>query len=74
MKVGERVSAYWCVRDFDSPRWWIIQVCNFQNQANTKGQMKSECIYEIIDFPKYHLKEIDRWKVIQTRFVMHSPE
>ena len=20
----------------------------------TKGQMKSECIYEIIDFPKYH--------------------
>ena len=20
----------------------------------TKGQMKSECIYEIVDFPKYH--------------------
>ena len=24
----------------------------------SKGQMKSECIYEIIDFPKYHLKNL----------------
>ena len=24
----------------------------------TKGQMKSECIYEIIDFPKYHRKNL----------------
>ena len=24
----------------------------------TKGQMKSECIYEIIDFPKYHPKTL----------------
>ena len=24
--------------------------------ALSKGQMKSECIYEIIDFPKHHLK------------------
>ena len=23
-----------------------------------KGQMKSKCIYEIIDFPKYHLKNL----------------
>ena len=23
-----------------------------------KGQMKSECIYEIIDFPKYHRKNL----------------
>ena len=23
-----------------------------------KGQMKSECIYEIIDFPKYHQKNL----------------
>ena len=33
--------------------------------------------YEIIDFPKYHHKKIDRflpWKFIQTRYVMHSPE
>lgn len=29
MKVGERVVAYWCVRDFDSPRWWIIQEVYF---------------------------------------------
>ena len=30
------------------------------NEENweTKGQMKSECIYEIIDFPKYHWKNL----------------
>ena len=26
MKVGERVVAYWCVRDFDSPIWWQVEV------------------------------------------------
>ena len=26
--------------------------------AYPKGQMKSECIYEIIDFPKYHQKNL----------------
>ena len=44
---------------------------------DAKGQMKSECIYEIIDFPKYHRKKIDRflpWKFIQTKYVMHSTE
>ena len=35
MEVGEKVKAYWCVRDFDSPRWWIIQVCNFQYPEST---------------------------------------
>ena len=25
---------------------------------SSKGQMKSECIYEIIDFPKYHQKDL----------------
>ena len=43
-----------------------------------KGQMKSECIFEIINFPKYiPPKKFDRflpWKVIQARYVMHSPE
>ena len=35
----------------DKQRW---------NEENweTKGQMKSECIYEIIDFPKYHWKNL----------------
>ena len=27
-------------------------------KANSKGQMKSECIYEIIDSPKYHRKNL----------------
>ena len=26
--------------------------------GRTKGQMKSECVYEIIDFPKYHQKKL----------------
>ena len=26
--------------------------------AMAKGQMKSECIYEIINFPKYHRKDL----------------
>ena len=34
------------------------EVCLFLS----KGQMKSKCIYEIIDFPKYHRKNlIDFW-------------
>ena len=27
-------------------------------RSTTKGQVKSECIYEIIDFPKYHRKNL----------------
>ena len=36
----------------------ILEYCKCCKEKNTttKGQMKSECIYEIIDFPKYHLK------------------
>ena len=26
MEVGVRFKAYWCVRDFDSPIWWQLQV------------------------------------------------
>ena len=26
--------------------------------CSNKGQMKSECIYEIINFPKYHRKDL----------------
>ena len=29
-----------------------------QKQFTVKGQIKSECIYEIIDFPKYHRKNL----------------
>ena len=29
MEVGHRFKAYWCVRDFDSPIWWQLQVCDF---------------------------------------------
>ena len=31
---------------------------NFTIKYLAKGQMKSECIYEIIDFPKYHWKNL----------------
>ena len=44
---------------------WIgfFEVCTITkfvsfNQLPFKGQMKSECIYEIIDFPKYHWKNL----------------
>ncbi len=30
----------------------------FSEYLNFKGQIKSECIYEIIDFPKYHRKNL----------------
>ena len=29
-----------------------------KNRNSVKGQMKSECVYEIIDFPKYHPKTL----------------
>ena len=40
-----------------------VCVTSLQVNKNTistaaKGQMKSECIYEIIDFPKYHQKNL----------------
>ena len=28
------------------------------NHASSKGQIKSECIYDIMDFPKYHRKNL----------------
>ena len=30
-------------------------------QLTAKGQMKSECIYEIVNFPKHHRKISDRY-------------
>ena len=35
---------------------FIYLVKNHGRKILLKGQMKSECIYEIIDFPKYHRK------------------
>ena len=35
---------------------FIYLVKNHSRKILLKGQMKSECIYEIIDFPKYHRK------------------
>ena len=29
-----------------------------KKEIHTKGQIKSECIYEIIDFQKYHRKNL----------------
>ena len=55
----------------------VVRIFMKQTLAIIKSQMKSECIDEIIDFPKYHQKKFDRflpWKVIQTMYVMHSPE
>ena len=38
----------------------------------TKGQMKLECIYEIIDFPKYHRKILINFRL--GMYAMHSTE
>ena len=45
-----------------TPIWYVLlkKFCQINTgqgifaTAITKGQMKSECTYEIIDFPKYH--------------------
>lgn len=29
MEVGDRIKAFWCVRDFDSPLWWRVQELYF---------------------------------------------
>ena len=41
------MSAFWAA-------WTAKQVLKIP----AKGQMKSKCIYEIIDFPKYHPKNL----------------
>ena len=34
-------------------------MCSLKSSCtHTEGQMKSECIHEIIDFPKYHQKSL----------------
>ena len=58
------------------PRFWIMIIENTYKLA--KGQMKSECIFEIIDFPKYHWKRLldfypERLFRLGT-YDMHSPE
>jgi hypothetical protein len=34
----------------------MLVIC--KKLTNTKGQIMSECIYEIINFPKYHQKDM----------------
>ena len=52
--------------------WWfdIIRVQFISTTSATKGQMKSECIYEIIDFPKYHQKFLINFRL----GMLHSTE
>ena len=37
-------------------RWLKLNCQEQKEQKYTKGQIMSECIYEIINFPKYHRK------------------
>ena len=62
---------FWVQLAFLVLDWWVFQWTEivfppFRSQYTnldskllaTKGQIMSECIYEIIDFPKYHLKNL----------------
>ena len=41
--------------------WTSLHRASLLRDAVAKGQMKSECIYEIMDFPKYQQKKFDRF-------------
>ena len=58
------VMLFWIFKYFlntKAVRWMSKDVKSISHNRThmcIKGQMKSDCIYEIIDFPKYHRKKL----------------